>query len=93
MCEVVYAELVPAFNDRTALDGALRQIGMRLSSIDADIAYEAGSRWLRYHQARGPRERIITDFLSGSHALVSADVFLTRDRGFYTTYFPELKIL
>ena len=92
VCEVVYAELVPAFNDRTALDGALRELGMRLSSVDADIAYEAGSRWLRYRRAGGPRDRIITDFLIGSHALVSANVFLTRDRGFYTTYFPELKM-
>ena len=27
VCDVVYAELVPAFDDRTALDGVLREIG------------------------------------------------------------------
>ncbi len=92
VCDVVYAELVPAFNDRTTLDGVLRELGIRLSSIDTDIAYEAGSRWLRFRRAGGPRNRIITDFLIGSHALFSADVFLSRDRSFYTTYFPELKM-
>ena len=90
VCDVVYAELAPAFEDREALDGAMGEIGARLSPINADIAYEAGMRWMRYRRAGGPRDRIITDFLIGAHAMVSADAFLTRDRGFYATYFPEL---
>ena len=90
ICEVVYAELVPAFDDRAKLDGALREISAAISPIDTDIAFEAGHRWSRYRQAGGSRNRIITDFLIGAHAVVKAEIFLTRDRGFYSTYFPEL---
>ncbi|MXW81470.1 MAG: type II toxin-antitoxin system VapC family toxin [Gemmatimonadetes bacterium] len=90
ICDIVYAELVPAFDDRATLDGALREISATISPIDTDIAYEAGQRWLRYRQAGGPRDRIITDFLIGAHAVVKAETFLTRNRGFYATYFPEL---
>lgn len=90
VCDIVYAELVPAFNDRALLDDTLRQINASLSPITTDIAYEAGLRWQRYRRAGGPRERIITDFLIGAHALSTADAFLTRDRRFYVTYFPEL---
>ena len=90
ICDVVYAELVPAFDDRAMLDGVLREISATISPIDTDIAYEAGQRWSRYRQAGGPRDRIITDFLIGAHAVVKAETFLTRDRGFYATYFPEL---
>ena len=90
ICDLVYAELAPALDSREALDDALRKISASISPIDTDIAYEAGRRWLRYRQAGGPRKRIITDFLIGAHALATAETFLTRDRGFYTTYFPEL---
>ena len=91
VCDVVYAELVPAFGDRAALDGALREINAMVSPVDTSIAYEAGFRWMRYRQAGGPRMRIIADFLIGAHALDAADSLLTRDRGFYATYFPDLR--
>ena len=91
ICDVVYAELAPSFADRSSLDDALLEIGATSSPIDSTIAYEAGIRWKLYRAAGGPRERIMTDFLIGAHAVATADVFLTRDRGFFSTYFPELK--
>ncbi len=91
VCDVVYAELVPFFRDRSQLDEALSAVNAAVSSIDTSIAYQAGARWMQYRRAGGPRTRIIADFLIGAHAMTAADMFLTRDRGFFSTYFPELK--
>ena len=91
VCDVVYAEIVPSFDNRLELDEALRNMNAVTSPIDTLIAYQAGARWMQYRRAGGPRTRIIADFLIGAHAMSVADVFLTRDRGFYSTYFPELQ--
>ena len=92
LCDIVYAELVPQFGNRSKLDSALATINASISSLDADIAFLAGERWGLYRKSGGERKRIITDFLIGAHAATKAQRFLTRDRGFYKSYFPELKI-
>ena len=39
------------------------------------------------------RHRILSDFIIGAHALVHADLLISRDRGIYKTYFKDLKII
>ena len=90
VCDIVYAEMAPRFNTQRELEEALTTIGAQVTAIDTAIAWEAGTRWGRYRRAGGPRQRILADFLIGAHATVTADALLTRDEGFYSSYFPEL---
>ena len=90
ICDVVLAELAPTFDSRLVAEQVLARLGVEVSPIDSDVAWEAGRRWAQYRRAGGPRTRILPDFLIGAHALLRADAFLSRDRGFYESYFPEL---
>jgi predicted nucleic acid-binding protein len=91
--DVVYAELAPQFASREDEDAALIEIGIRLVTSGADVAFLAGQKWGEYRKAGGSRTRLLADFLIGAHAKVHAERLVTRDRGFYREYFADLRLL
>jgi predicted nucleic acid-binding protein len=93
ICEIVYSELVPNFRSRNALEEHLELGNIGLVGCGAEVAWLAGQRWADYRAAGGSRERVLPDFIIGAHAVLRADCLLTRDRGFFTTYFPELRLV
>lgn len=89
---VVWAEVVGAYDDATAVAARLDRLGLELVADGRDVAITAGRVYRAYRKAGGTRRRILPDFVIGAHALVHADRLLTRDRGFYRSHFAKLTI-
>jgi predicted nucleic acid-binding protein len=100
---VVYAELIPQFHgDTRSLDRFLKDHRIEVHPLGVDSVTMAAKAWMKYltrkARARCPycdrelerREHFLSDFYIGGFALAKSDALLTRDRGIYRAYFPEL---
>jgi predicted nucleic acid-binding protein len=90
---VVYAELAVGYAAREHLEDLLVRGRLQREAIPWDAAYIAGHAYVTYRRRGGRRNLPLPDFFIGAHAAVRGYALLTRDRGYYATYFPTLKII
>ncbi len=100
---VVYAELMPQFNGNTRLlNEFLEEHRIEIEPLDIDSVIAAARAWMKYLERKSKvkcpqcghklvvKEHFLSDFYIGGFALVKCEAILTRERGIYTKYFPEL---
>ena len=100
---VVYAELLPQFNGQTkTLNEFLAEHKIAIEPLGKDSVVASANAWMRYLQRKdrikcphcGQRlnlkEHFLSDFYIGGFASTKCKAILTRDRGIYTKYFPDL---
>ena len=90
---VVMVETMPLFATETDYFDTLFQLTVKCVTMNLQSYVCAALAWKEYRVNGGPRNRAAADFLIGAHALVECDRLLTRDRGFYRTYFRKLNVL
>lgn len=93
VCEVALAEVCAALQDGAEALSVLEEMSIRFSPLEAKSALRAGEMQRRFRQRAGIGERAIPDFLIGAHALLQCNGLITRDDGFFRSYFKGLKLI
>ena len=93
MNQVIYSELAGGYADREDLDAALTRAGIIKETVPWDAAFAAGLAFKTYRKRGGGRPTPLPDFFIGAHAAVRGYGLLTRDRGYFASYFPSLDII
>jgi predicted nucleic acid-binding protein len=91
--DIVYAELCIHFETQRDCDVFLDSNDIRVQDLTREAHFLASQAWRQYRKQGGKRTRILPDFLLGVHAENQANRLLSRDRGFYRSLFPSLKLL
>jgi predicted nucleic acid-binding protein len=100
---VVYAELMPQFRgDSKLLDEFLKEHKINIEPLDIPSAVASADRWIKYLKRKAKVQcpgcgvnldlklRVLSDFFIGGFAVTKCNAILTRDRGIYKKYFPDL---
>lgn len=101
---VVFAELMPQFDgDTKSVKTFLKDHNIRIEPLDLKSVVVSGQRWLTYLKRKSKikcpeckhqlniKEHVLSDFYIGGFALAHCEAILTRDRGIYKKYFPDLR--
>ncbi|MBA4373178.1 MAG: hypothetical protein C0402_10000 [Thermodesulfovibrio sp.] len=101
---LVVAELMPQFSgDMPLLHSFLEDHQIITEPLDVQSVTIAGIRWMNYLKRKSKvichecgavidrKEYVLADFYIGGFALNRCDAIITRDRGVYKKYYPDLK--
>lgn len=90
---IIYAECSVGYERIEEVEALFEHLGFAIDPIPKEALFLAGKAFLQYKKHKGGKDKVLPDFFIGAHAAVSDYRLITRDRGRFSTYFPDLPLI
>ncbi len=90
---MVYAELCVHARSYAEVEQLLPGLGLKYEELPRPALFLAAKAFRAYRERGGVKTSPLPDFFIGAHAQTSGHSILTRDKGRYQTYFPNVPLI
>ncbi|SMN02079.1 hypothetical protein SPONN_432 [uncultured Candidatus Thioglobus sp.] len=90
---VIYAECSVGFEKIEELEALFKHLGFSIKPLPKEALFLAGKAFLQYKKRKGEKNNVLPDFFIGAHAAVADCPLITRDKGRFSTYFPQIRLI
>jgi len=90
---IIYAECSVGFERIEEVEALFEHLNFSIKAIPKEALFLAGKAFLQYKKRKGGKTNVLPDFFIGAHAAVADYQLMTRDKGRFSTYFPNVKLI
>ncbi|MGH8498619.1 MAG: type II toxin-antitoxin system VapC family toxin [Methylococcales bacterium] len=90
---IIYAECAIGYDTIEEIEALVRHLNFAVEPLPHEALFLAGKAFLRYRRSHGQKVNVLPDFFIGAHAAVEKYKLMTRDKGRFSTYFPNVELI
>ena len=90
---IIYAECSVGFERIEEVEALFEHLNFSIKPVPKEALFLAGKAFLQYKKRKGGKVNVLPDFFIGAHAAVACYQLITRDKGRFSTYFPNVKLI
>lgn len=93
VCDLVYSEMSVGMKVQSEVDAVIDRLSLERYPQDDASLFRAGKAFLAYRRNKGPKTRVLPDFVIGAIAETIGASLITADVDVFRTYFPSVKVI
>ncbi|NOQ17426.1 MAG: PIN domain-containing protein [Methyloprofundus sp.] len=90
---IIYTECSVGFKTIEEVESLFDALGFAIQAIPKEALFLAGKAFLQYKKRKGSKTNVLPDFFIGAHAAIMNYPLISRDKGRFNTYFPNVELI
>jgi len=90
---IIYAECSIVYDTIEEVESLIKTLDLEVKNLPRESLFLAGKVFLNYRRNQGTKSNVLPDFFIGAHAAVTGYKIMTRDKGRFASYFPNVELM